>query len=381
MAPIASLVVLAALSQTPSAESGDALILESIRTSTAVDRRDLADVEVFLAERIRESWGVEVSNTPPITEGGRHFFVTLMWRTPELVLLRVAERDATHVEREVVVADPTSGRAILWLAIRSSIERALAAMPPAPTVEEMLDDMAEGTKAREEIAAANAEADAAPEPPAPPEPPATPSSPAGPPPTPTTVTPTATGDVMDPRLYENFATMWANRSPPSPGAITAAVLARGTVDGGLGFGPAAQLQYTFNRWLTVGGELAYYSIDRAFRTSPTATLDVHIAHVPLTAMASMQPLLEVPLELGARATLDLQLVTADSTSAGVRVLTGPFARSSLPFYVGDSDGASFIAEIKADFAVVRGAYNFGNQRFVDPFVSVGAAVGVEYRWR
>lgn len=375
MASVVTLAVLVtALGQTPSAESGDALVLESIATSTTVDKRALADVEVFLADRIQEAWGVEVSNTPPITEGGRHFFVTLLWRSPERVLVRLAERDAVHVEREVEIADPASGRALLWLAIRSSIERALASMPPPPTHEQILADMARDDAVRAELAAEQV-ADpepvappAAPAPPPMPEPPSTPAVPA-----PTRVVPVTGGDVMDPKLYETFSTMWANRAPPSPGAISAAVLARGTIDGGLGFGPAAQLEYTFNRWLTVGGEIAYYSVE--------PELDISIAHVPLTAMASMQPVLDLPLEVGLRTTLDIQVVRSDEIAAGVRLLTGPFARSSLPFYVGETDGASFIAELKADFAVVRGAYNLNNRRFVDPFASIGAAVGVEYRWR
>lgn len=348
MAPIAPLVVLAAtIAQTPSAESGDALILESIVTSTAVSRIDVAEVEGYLSDRIHEAWGVEVSNTPPIIEGGRHFSVTLEWRSPNEVVVRVAEGAVVHVDRPVEIADPSSGQAILWLAIRSSIERALAAMPPAPPVAELLE------RSRED------------EPPAPPKPPA--------PPAPTRVTPADDGDPIDPRLYARFASLWSRKTAPRAGAWSTTVLARGGYDGGAAFGPAAQIRYALGRWLTVGGEIGYYDVE----VDPA----LKIAHVPLTAFAGTQPDLEIPLELGVRATLDTQIVRGDQTAAGVRLLAGPSARSALPFYVSGGAQASFIAELQLDFAVVRGAYQMNGARYVDPAVAMRAGIGVEYRWR
>ena len=97
--------------------------------------------------------------------------------------------------------------------------------------------------------------------------------------------------------------------------------------------------------------------------------------------AGLQPYLDVPVELGLRSTLDIQVVSMPSTTTGAaRFMLGPYARSSLPFYVGESDHMSFVAEVRMDFALARGAYTVNGQRYVDPLVGLGAAVGVEYRW-
>jgi hypothetical protein len=66
MASIATLLVaLATTSQGPSIAGGDAVILHSVVTSSAVSRVDVAEVEQFLEDRIHDAWGVEVSRTRP----------------------------------------------------------------------------------------------------------------------------------------------------------------------------------------------------------------------------------------------------------------------------------------------------------------------------
>ncbi len=371
MASIGTLVIaLAAAGQTPAA-GADAVILQSVVSSADVTQVDVDEVEAFLETRIRDTWGVEVSRTPPIEEQGRHFFVTLDWRGKTSANVHLSERDVVHVDRRVAIADPKSGRAILWLAIRSSIERALTAMPPAPTVGEMIENMADEaeTSSVAEEPEPVAEAELEPEP----EPEPEPVAEAAPAPTPTTVEPAKERDPVDPRLWASFDTIWMNRPTPTAGAWSGSILLRGAVDGGIGVGPSLQSHYVVGRWLTVGGELGWYST--------SLSRDVEIDHIPLTLMAGTQPTLDIPLELGVRTTLDIQIVSMpNETGGGARWLLGPYARSSLPFYVGERDNASFVAEFRLDFALARGAYTVNNNRIVDPFVGLGAAVGVEYRW-
>lgn len=378
MASIGTLVfALAAAGQAPA--EADAVILQSVVSSADVSQVDVDEVEAFLETRIRDTWGVEVSRTPPIEERGRHFFVTLDWRGKTAAHVHLSERDVVHVDRKVAIADPKSGRAILWLAIRSSIERALTAMPPAPTVGEMIEKMADEAEtssvaeAPEPAPEPEPVAETAPEPAPESEPEPVAEAAPAPAPTPTTVEPARKRDPVDPRLWASFDSIWMNRPTPTAGAWSGSVLLRGAVDGGIGVGPSLQTHYIVGRWLTVGGEIGWYG------TSPAR--DVGIDHIPLTLMAGTQPTLDIPLELGVRTTLDIQIVSMPNrTEGGARWLLGPYARSSLPFYVGERDNASFVAEFRLDFALARGAYTVNNNRIVDPFVGLGAAVGVEYRW-
>ena len=348
MAPNAALTIAIAL--TAQGPTTDSVVLRSVVTATSgVSFEEAEAVERFLADRIGETWGVPVGSTPPIASDGRRFDITLRWQSRERVEVEVAEPDLVHMNRPITIADPESGRAIVWLSIRSSVERALAMMPPAPTFAEIV---------------------AEPEEPAPePTPPAAPIEPAV---NATVVEPIA-GE--EEQVYDHFASLLARRQRPEEGTWSGSVLVRGGVDGGLSMGPSAQVHYVTGRWLTVGAELGFHSV------SPAVGLSA--LRIPLSVMGSTQPDLSFPLELGVRTTFDFQITETVGQGSAVRprLLVGPFARSSVPFYVGTTDQASFVAEMRFDFSAVRGSYRWAGGGYTDPLFGATLAVGVEYRWR
>lgn len=186
------------------------------------------------------------------------------------------------------------------------------------------------------------------------------------------VTPTASVAASPATRAEALTTTTGPGPAVQPSGVAMAALAVGALGGseGLGLGVAVQGRMAIGERLTGTVELAYRRVD------PLASLSV--AHVPMSVLLGYQLDPSLPLELGARATLDPRLLlesNGGSISAGLGLGAGPYARVALPF-----ESVAFVGQLDVQLGLLRQAYASGAQREVDPLLSVQVALGVEYQW-
>lgn len=379
---------------------------QSVRVETSVEtwraQAVADDVSRFLAARIQEAWSPDTDAEEP------QFDVRLRWPGPEQVNIRVAQGARTWVDRPLPVDDPAAARAMVWLLVRSTIERALvhAALPPpspapvapiqqTPPIPRPVSDPGPAEQGGVEVALADEDKDAAwlaaPEAPAkvetasvaeappPPTPPRTPDRPAPP-----AATSSAGASAAGGRQH-GLRRLWS--APFSLGprdAVEAALVMRGFADPGSGFGwgPAAQARLLLEDHLVLGGELGY----RAERKGS----DVEVDHVPVTLLAGYRFDESIPLEIGATATLDARFVTVtqtdganqvDTTGVALGILLGTYARSFYPLWQKADSELRLFGEVGAGFGLLRSAYVVDGQREEDAVVTFSTGVGLEWRWR
>lgn len=161
-------------------------------------------------------------------------------------------------------------------------------------------------------------------------------------------------------------------APRAPSELAFAGLAFGAIGGpeGLGLGLAIQGRVALAERLSGTLELGYR------RADPLATLSV--AHLPMSVLFGYRLDEALPLEFGARATLDPRLVVEQDTgdlSLGLGLGVGPYARVALPF-----ESVAFVGQLDVQAGLLRQAYQLGSERVVDPVLSLQVSLGVEYAW-
>lgn len=344
------------------------------------------DVEAFVLARMEESWGLA-----PVV-GNAQFTVTLAWAAREQVRIQIKDAERVWVDRPLPVDDPSATRAMVWLLVRSTVERVLLRGAPedeTPPIAQLAhDEAAPGSGvAVEAVAGDDEDWLAPPEPvlsdeaptatttvaeaaPPPPTPPAAPDAPAA---------PTAV-----PAGPHGLARMWtAPFSLREDERLSAALVMRGYADPvtGFGWGPAASARLQLSNRFLFGGEVGFRA------EHPSDALEV--AHIPLTLLGGYA-FEGIPLEIGATASLDLRAVAARVSETGTQaersgfaagLTTGAYARAFYPVYARGNSELRLVADAGLRFALVRSAYVVGDQRVEESVVNFSTGLGLEWRWR
>src|SRR5688500_13225052 len=83
--------------------------VEMLTTSTATtsDGARQSELRVFLVERIRDAWSVDVGETPPISErpDGQTYYVGLHWSSDQAVRIEIQNSDALLGMRTFMIGD------------------------------------------------------------------------------------------------------------------------------------------------------------------------------------------------------------------------------------------------------------------------------------
>lgn len=286
-------------------------------------RRPARILSSFLRDRIFESYGFSAGVTPSeVTQ----LQVRLYFGQGGQLSLTVLDDDGIRGARNFERGDPEATMFETWIFLRAVLEEALPLPEPEP-----------------------------------------------PPPIASTPTSSVPASVAaSPAAPAPAAATTTLAAPRSQGQLAFAALAFGAIGGpeGLGLGLAIQGRVPLAERLSGTLELGYR------RADPLATLSV--AHLPISAMFGYQLDASLPLEVGARATLDPRLVVEQDTGdvgLGLGLGVGPYARVAVPF-----ESVAFVGQLDVQAGLLRQAYQVGGERAVDPVLSVQVSLGVEYQW-
>lgn len=301
---------------------GTVVITSSVATAEA--RRPARILSSFLRDRIFESYGFSAGVTASeVTQ----LQVRLFFGEDQTVALTVLDRDRIRGARNFERGDPEATMFETWIFLRAVLEDALPLPEPEP----------EPTPPIALLPTSSAAASVA----------ASPSAPA-----------TASTTTL--------------AAPHPARELAFAALAYGAIGGpeGVGLGLAVQGRAFLANGLSATLELGYRRVD------PLATLSV--AHLPISALFGYQLDASLPLEVGARATLDPRVVVEQDTGdlgLGLGLGVGPYARVALPF-----ESVAFVGQLDVQAGLLRQAYQVGSERVVDPVLSLQVSLGVEYAW-
>ncbi len=381
------------------AASPDAILLETrVDEKAALPVAD--DVDTFIGERMKEAWGITVLRQDRGGDAGRVFVVDLHWFAPDEVNIRIAEPGEVHVDRSVPIDDRSAARALVWLLVRSTIERVVlrgedtghqhshAETQPAPIAP------AAEAPAAETPPVATPPVAAAPEVPEPQIGTETTTVAEAAPETPVAedmmsdVVPSATmrqsitgeRSVSD-MARDNYNQLSATASAPVNlggfSGLSVGLVARGygdTSGTGLQASPNLQVRLRNGNW-NFGGEVGYR------RENPTGgTFD----HVPVSVLGGYT--LGLGLELGVMATADFKRInlsdgmgqTARGQSIGL--LAGGYLRGAWAVYDSDVYELAVVADLSFSPYLLRQRYVVGQLRVDEGPFLVGAGVGMEIRW-
>jgi hypothetical protein len=304
------------------------------------DRRDA--IRTFLADRVRDAFGLELGDTPDVGATGRNYAITLHFERDDAVLVEISARGELLASRELPTTDLPEACASVWMLVRSTIERNALESPPEE-----------------------------PEPEPEPEP-----APAIPP------TPTAT---IAPALDEPAAPAKRNNTTRSAlasapfgargiNSMTASLTTEAAIHGGFGAGPAAAASLELDGGLIVGAGLAYRAAE------PVTGLQVR--HFPLSFRAGYLPDKKTRYELGASLSLDLAVASTPRRTVPLfGVQLGPYVRGRLPLTTWEGTEVSITAEMGIAVALLRSSYFVAGAEHTDGLFSARALGGVEWRWR
>ena len=384
-----------------SAAPADAGAFDRIKLVTEVEdeaaRAVATSVEAYVIDRVRDAWGIESNSGVGAESRGRQFDISLIWERPEEVTIRISEGMDILVARPVEVGDPDAARALVWLLVRSTIERVVlrddegaqvgsipAVAPSLPGVSSETGDVADV----ELVSDADIEPlieEPEPEPPEPEVP----------------ATDAVALSVPQAELEDNAESEESSeatepevraQSEAKPkrrldaDVISAGVAARAYADSasGLASGPALQLRLRLQHWLYVGLELGFRTETReVFRTGNAGQgLDTfEIQHVPLTLSGGVQPLRNLPVEFGAALTIDMRrLTTVENTGTTVGIMLGGYSRIFWDFWTSDRNSIALFGDLMLSVPAVRQAYVVGDSREEDGLLVFGAGAGLEWRW-
>ena len=380
-------LLLAALSDT----GPDAVVLTS-STSVPAAASVAAEVDAFLRERIPSAWGLEALPEIPAEAGGRVFRIHLTWPEPEKVNLRIQDGGEVLVDRSTHVSGSAAAKAMVWLLVRSTIERVLLQVPqpkppPPDPVPEIAEAPAEVTLGEAPDPPSGVAVEAMPEakddwwdPPAP-EPEAEvaiedPSPAESEPkstPAPVAASPTETSSAPKRSM---LARLFTEKMPwQKPTGISGGFLMRAYAGpNGATWGPAVQVRMDVTEWFAFGGELAFRE----------ETLDgvLDIRHMPFTLFAGLRPLERMPIELGVQATADIKAISSTrSSGVGFGFLTGGYARADFQIYDAGTQSIALLADVGVSLALLRQSYLVNGTRTSDSAIVFQTGLGVEWRWR
>ncbi len=348
------------------------------------------DVSAYLAERVYEAWALDSVQEPA------QFDVTLRWPDPGQVQITIRQAERIWVDRPLKVEDPSSARAMVWLLVRSTVERALmhaAASPETPPIAE--------TPPIGDVPVADVPVATEPAEPPPVVPPpameiqptvsatiavapivATASVAATSPSEPTPTPVAKTSSVGSRQL--TLSRLWERPYEMKPGeAIEGSMVMRSYVDvnSGVSAGLAVQARLQIDHNFVLGGEVGFYDEDKATNLS--------IKHLPISVNAGYVFSQDLPLEIGVSATFDARLVSVQGTqpmnptnSLGVAagLLTGAYVRTYYTFWQKDAAELRVTGEFTLNMALARSAYIVASQRIEDGPVLLSTGVGLQWRW-
>lgn len=296
-----------------------------------------------LETRIQETWGFSPESTPPIDPSRRTFYVHLDWPEQDRVVVGVADPDNTLVERTVQAADLGTAKVMVWLLVRSTVERALIRPShevPVAEVADVTPPITEETPI-EEIAS----------------PPPVKAASA------TTDEVAVVGEVAPTRIEK-------------PNRYALSLMALSYFDSGSGVAavPAVQARFFLHKWLVVGADLTFRHEERA-----EGALDVY--HLPITGYVGARPWDSLPMELGLAATFDPKVVSLPQDSGlDAGFYLGPYVRGRLPLFSFGRSQIALVGDATLAFALRRNAYFVNGQSLEDGVVSFRVAGGLEWAW-
>lgn len=320
MVGVGAVWIMVLASQVGPYADGTVVITSSVATAEA--RRPARILSSFLRDRIFESYGFSAGVTETeVTQ----LQVRLFFGEDQNVALTVLDRGRIRGARNFERGDPEATMFETWIFLRAVLEDALPLPEPELTPPIALSST---SSAAASVAA----------------------SPAAP-----------------------AAASTTTLAAPHPARELAfAALAYGAIGGpeGVGLGLAVQGRAFLADGLSATLELGYRRVD------PLATLSV--VHLPISALFGYQLDASLPLEVGARATLDPRVVVEQDTGdlgLGLGLGVGPYARVALPY-----ESVAFVGQLDVQAGLLRQAYQLGSERVVDPVLSLQVSLGVEYSW-
>lgn len=296
-----------------------------------------------LATRIEETWGFEVEATPPIDPSRSTFYVHLDWPEQDEVVVGIADAEDTLVERPLEAGDLATAKVMVWLLVRSTIERALIRPTPQIPVVEATPPITEETPI-EEIAS----------------------------PPPKEATEETGGQTTEMAAVAEVAPTRIER----PNRYALSLMAKSDFDSGAGVSavPAVQGRLFLHKWFIVGAELTFRHEEKA-----GGSLDVY--HLPITAYVGARPWDSLPMELGLATTFDPKVVSLpDDSGVDAAFYLGPYVRGRLPLFSFGSSQFALVGDATLAFALRRNAYFVNGQSLGDGVVSFRVAGGLEWAW-
>lgn len=315
------------------------------------------------AETVAQYLEAQIQGTWPESPGD--FQVRLTWPDAATVRIRVAQADRTWVDRPIAVEDPDAARALVWLLVRSTIER-VGLRAPAPVDETPPIPVA---GAATEVETASVAEAPPPPPPAPAE-----ASPEAEPPTPATPPRSPRRGLR--RLTEAPFQLRADDQ------LLGAIAFRGFADptSGFGWGPVFSTRLVLGGTWVVGAEFGFRSEQR--------TDNLTVNHIPFSALVGYRLATEWPVELGASLTFDPREVrnqnaagTVDVTSLSLGIQTGLYARTHYTLWRNTKAELRLVGTVGTRFGLLRSGYTLDGNREEDAVVAFDTSVGVEWRWR
>lgn len=325
-----------------------------------------------LITRAMDSWEVPTYLEPTPATPPNTFEVALRW-SESGVWVRIQESEEVLVERKLSIEDPQTTKLMLWLLVRSTIERALIQptvpgepvdeTPPIPEVPET-EPVDTSTRSKDKEISETTTATVAEE-----------AEPVGrTPPAPVRIERVSRGA----RFVNTLGGIFTNPLSLNEGqSFSMSLMVNGIVDTGasLGGGASFQALARLSPMFAVGAEIGYRHEGR------NEELSMH--HIPLTLLGTGKFFDSLDLDLGVAAMLDIKLVASEAdvdVLAGVYV--GPYGRYRMPvLQERDGRALALTADVGLLFAINRGQYRLsGGETTTDGLMQIRLAVGVEWTW-
>ena len=356
--------------------TSQARVPDAISLTTQVeDQREKAaamKVEAFVAERIHETWGIR-PNTEPIDQtSDRQFEVSFHWMWPR-VTIQINQGQELLVNRPITVENPDTARAMVWLLVRSTIDRVaqmgidlLDAPAPleadgTPSSRASVEFGFLGEGDRDDASVEQVE----------PEPRAFETSSLA---LPTRQFTPSTNEAVgsdQPTAETNPPHL---RQASTANSISAGFVFRGVVetDSGLAFGPNLQVRLALLQSFRLGLEIG----------SRDASIDdFELQHIPISISGGIQPYLALPFEVGTFLTVDARRVTGNVSSGWTfGALMGGYARTFWSVWSAEGNSAVLMADVLLSTPLIRRIYHEAEFEAKDGLAVLAFGVGLEWQW-
>jgi hypothetical protein len=327
LVPYAIIVSALVVTQTPRPTSIEVYSTSSSSSALQGDRRDA--IRIFLADRVRDAYGIEAGETPVIDREPRAYAIGLHWEQEARVLVEVAREGELLASRPIDVADISAACAGVWMLVSSAIDRDLAAINSVET--------------------ATISAEIIPE-------------------------EKSLGPTLQPIAVKSSAAPAKLFALEDIESISGTLYTESSLHGGFSFGPAAVASMELKQGIILSASFAYRS------SSPVDGLELR--RVPFALRVGAEPSRDYDLEAGVSVGLDIGGARVGSqTSAIFGLGVGPYFRGRIPFAQWDGAEISAAAELGVNVALVRGEYALAGAIHDEGIFSARLLAGVEWRWR